>query len=150
MGFGLTVVRWLSQVDVKDLQTIATLGVGAFGKVTLVKHRQALYALKSIGKAHVVSTNMLRHITREREAMKQLSSPFTVNLVATFQDRDNVYMLLERVMGGEFFSLLHNLDQAPSEKHVRFYAACVIEVRAPPPPPHPRAPPRPCVHAGRK
>jgi serine/threonine protein kinase len=122
-------------VDVKDLQTIATLGVGAFGKVTLVKHRQALYALKSIRKGHVVSTNMLRHVTREREAMKQLSSPFTVNLVATLQDRDNVYMLLERVMGGEFFTLLHNLEEAPSEKHVRFYAACVIEVRARAPPP---------------
>lgn len=131
----------------KDLQTIATLGVGAFGKVTLVKYRQALYALKSIRKGHVVSTNMLRHIMREREAMKHLSSPFTVNLVATLQDSDNVHMLLERVMGGEFFSLLHNLEQAPAEKHVRFYAACVIEVRAPPDDAPPTPPPAPAAAA---
>jgi serine/threonine protein kinase len=114
----------------RDLQTLATLGVGAFGRVTLVKHRQALYALKAISKSHVVACNMLRHIHREKEVMKVLSSPFTVNLVSTLQDSDNLYMVLERVMGGEFFTFLHNLGRAPAEKHARFYAACVIQVRA--------------------
>lgn len=115
------------KVQMGDLKTVAVLGIGAFGRVTLVKHHKAFYALKAINKHYVVEKNMLAHVVREKETMSELNSAFTVNLVASLQDKDNIYMMMERVMGGEFFFFLHNLERPLHEQHCRFYAACVIQ-----------------------
>ena len=38
--------------------------------------------------------------------MAACDCPFMVNMVTSFQDEDNLYLLLECVMGGEFFAYL--------------------------------------------
>jgi len=53
--------------------------------------------------------------------------PFIVNLVSCFQDSTKIYMVLEYVPGGEFFSYLRNAD-CFDVKTAQFYAACVVEV----------------------
>jgi serine/threonine protein kinase len=68
------------QVTMADLKMMAVLGIGAFGRVTLVKHHKALYALKAMCKHHVIEKNMLAHVNREKGTMKDLNCPFTVRL----------------------------------------------------------------------
>ena len=46
------------------------------------------------------------HIKREKAIMAEFASPFLVNLVASFKDAQGLYMLLELVQGGEFFTYL--------------------------------------------
>eukprot|EP00976_Prorocentrum_cordatum_P077257 1182611-Prorocentrum_minimum.AAC.3 len=48
------------------------------------------------------------------------------------QDRQNLYMLLERVMGGEFWWFMQGLSKPLPENKARFYVACVIQARAKP------------------
>ncbi|KAK3251619.1 cGMP-dependent protein kinase [Cymbomonas tetramitiformis] len=115
------------KVELKDLEHLAVLGIGAFGKVLLVRHQGALFALKCMSKRQVLEKNMVNHVKREKEIMRALSSPFTVNLMATLHDEHTLYMLMEKVMGGEFFIYLQSREDACSEDEGRFYAACVIQ-----------------------
>lgn len=46
------------------------------------------------------------HIKREKEVMMECSSPFLVNLLAAFKDAAHLYILMELVQGGEFFTYL--------------------------------------------
>lgn len=112
-----------------DLETIAFLGAGAFGRVTLVRDRRSgdAFALKRLSKTQVMETNQLTNVTNEKNIMRKLNHVFILRLVATFQDTDSLYMMLERVMGGELFSYLANTSGGiVSDQHARFYSGCVL------------------------
>ena len=49
---------------------------------------------------------MTDHVKRERSLMLGCSSPWLVNMLATVKDRDNLYMVLEAVLGGELFGYM--------------------------------------------
>jgi len=53
--------------------------------------------------------------------------PFIVNLIAAFQDARYLYMVLEYVVGGEFFMHLRKAVRFDN-KTAQFYAAHVVEV----------------------
>jgi serine/threonine protein kinase len=64
----------------------------------------------------------------EKDIMAKLRHPFIINMAATYQDKDFLYMLLGVVQGGELFSLMHTptRDGIP-ESQARFYAASIAE-----------------------
>lgn len=113
----------------KDLKTLAVLGIGAFGKVLLCKSgapgAPPVMALKILKKAQILQTGLQKHVMRERDVMMQCDTPFMVNLLQTFKDKEHLYMLLEAVMGGELFTYLSGKNGVP-EKQSRFYTACVV------------------------
>jgi protein kinase A len=114
----------------KDLVKFRILGVGTFGKVWLVSHKRTLtpYALKILGKREVIGHHQVEGVMREKELMQAVKHPFVVNLVTTFQDERNLYMLIGLVQGGELFSIIHTevRDGIPNGNS-RFYAACILE-----------------------
>ena len=64
----------------------------------------------------------------EKEILHTLSldqHPFIVNLAASFQDSCHIYMVLECVLGGEFFSHLRNAEKF-SNHAAKFFAAHVV------------------------
>ena len=73
------------------------IGTGSFGHVTVVVHKPTNlpYALKCMLKARIVGLNQVEHVLAERAVLRQCSHPFIIDLAATFQDEDYVYMLLE-------------------------------------------------------
>jgi hypothetical protein len=116
------------QLDQLDRQKI--LGIGGFGKVWLVKYekKQAPYALKVISKKKMVETGACDFVKREKNLMASVDHPLIVDLVATMQDRSNLYMLLNFIQGGELYTFIHrkNEDGVPN-KTAQFYAACIVE-----------------------
>lgn len=72
----------------------------------LVSLEERFYALKCMSKAYIIESGLHDHVLRERELMSELQSPFLVNLNCTFQDKHNVYMLMDSIMGGELFTYL--------------------------------------------
>ena len=46
------------------------------------------------------------HVRREKELQAECSSPFMVNLLASYKDSAYLYMLLECIMGGELFTYM--------------------------------------------
>ena len=66
-----------------------------------------ILALKALQKEAIRLTRQEKNIMSERELTASLKHPFILHLYGTFQDSDCLYMLLEIVMGGELFRLLH-------------------------------------------
>lgn len=114
-------------IDLEELERLNVLGVGAFGRVQVARHKESgqLYALKSQAKSFIVSQNMQEMVLNEMHIMKQLDHPFISKLHASMQDRKYIYFLLELLPGGEFFSYLQ-LAGKLSEDKCRFYSAAVI------------------------
>ncbi|GFY58764.1 cGMP-dependent protein kinase, isozyme 1, partial [Trichonephila inaurata madagascariensis] len=62
-----------------DLDVLATLGVGGFGRVQLVQYiydKQKTFALKILKKVHIVETQQQQHALSERAIMMSCKHPF--------------------------------------------------------------------------
>ena len=111
-------------VGLKDLELRATLGTGSFGRVRLVKCTldSQFYALKILKKAEVIYLKQVDHVKTEKKILEEITHPFIVNLVGAFQDDKNLYLVLEYIIGGEFFSHLRKAGRFPNDT-ARYYAA---------------------------
>ena len=124
-----------SKYELSDLDIGRTLGVGAFGRVKLVKVKpdkipkngdpNQTYALKCLSKRGIVDSGLQDHVVNEKHIMDELNHPFILTFHAAMQDEHNVYFLLEILLGGELFRTLRCEGQFP-ETWSRFYAASVM------------------------
>jgi len=112
-----------------DLELRRILGVGTFGRVKLVVHKNTgdTYALKCMRKAQVVATKQQSHVLNEKKILAMMDHPFILALVQTYQDAGELYMLIELSLGGELFTLL--AKRAPLfDQPAKFYAASVVSM----------------------
>uniref|UniRef100_A0A6P7FQY2 cGMP-dependent protein kinase n=1 Tax=Diabrotica virgifera virgifera TaxID=50390 RepID=A0A6P7FQY2_DIAVI len=116
-------------IKLNDLEVIATLGIGGFGRVELVQYvtnPSLTFALKCLKKQHIVDTQQQEHVQSERSIMMSCRSPFICRLYRSFRDQKYIYMLLEACLGGEVWTILR--DRGCFDDHTtRFITACVIE-----------------------
>ncbi|KAJ1589248.1 hypothetical protein NDA15_003782 [Ustilago hordei] len=118
--------------SLSDFEVIDTLGTGTFGRVLLVRlkdrpatDRCAYFALKVLAKADVIMLKQVSHINSERSILTKVDHPFLVNMVASFQDSKNCYMLMEYVVGGEIFSYLRRAGHFSADV-ARFYISTIV------------------------
>lgn len=57
----------VQELNLSEVEHIATLGAGGFGRVTLVKYGGASYALKQMSKGHIVDNKLVAHVHREKK-----------------------------------------------------------------------------------
>ncbi|GAA6034859.1 hypothetical protein JCM8097_009335 [Rhodosporidiobolus ruineniae] len=111
-------------VDLWHFYLLRSVGKGAFGKVRVVQHKKtkALYALKYINKARIAKQRAVNNIIQERRLLEEIDSPFVCNLRFAFQDDENLFMVLDLMLGGD---LRFHLDRLGSMKEdvVKFYVA---------------------------
>uniref|UniRef100_A0A674P6R0 cGMP-dependent protein kinase n=1 Tax=Takifugu rubripes TaxID=31033 RepID=A0A674P6R0_TAKRU len=112
----------------QHLDIIATLGMGGFGRVELVKLKDedVTFALKCIKKKHIVDTRQQEHIYSEKTILQQTNSAFIIRFFRTFRDDKFVYMLLEACLGGELWSLLRDMSYF-DDPTAMFCTGCVLE-----------------------
>ncbi|KAJ1566083.1 hypothetical protein HK096_002370 [Nowakowskiella sp. JEL0078] len=86
------------------------------------KDNKKLFALKYINKMQCIKMNAIQNIFRERAILEEVNHPFLVNLRFAFQDDDNMFMVLDLMVGGD---IRYHLDRIGgfSENVVRFFAA---------------------------
>lgn len=117
-------------VQLSDLQVVATLGIGGFGRVELVKCEKngnlRTFALKCLKKKHIVETKQEEHVYNERKIMLSCNTPFICRLYRTYRDNKYVYMLLEACLGGEVWTILRDKGNF-DDNTTRFIIACVLE-----------------------
>lgn len=118
-----------SSIKYEDLKTLAVLGSGTFGRVTLVQDTKSknVYALKAMLKKEIVAHKQQGNVLQEKHTMIQCFHPFILRLYTTFKSPSSLFMLLEFVQGGELFSVLHTStrDGVP-DAQAKFYGAAVI------------------------
>ncbi|XP_045028679.1 serine/threonine-protein kinase Warts isoform X1 [Daphnia magna] len=111
---------------------IKAIGVGAFGEVALVRKidtNNHLYAMKTLRKTDVLKRNQVAHVKAERDILAEADNEWVVKLYYSFQDKDNLYFVMDYIPGGDLMSLLIKLGIF--EEHLaRFYIAelvCAVE-----------------------
>ena len=118
---------------INEITTGRTLGTGSFGRVKVATHPESgqILALKILQKEAIRQTRQEKNIMNERFLTGKLRHPFILHLYGTFQDTNCLYMLLEIVMGGELFRLLHGdgtSENRLSIEDTAFYTANVVSV----------------------
>ncbi|KAI9572151.1 kinase-like domain-containing protein [Boletus coccyginus] len=122
------------KVDVTAFIKLKTIGHGAFGVVSLVKERDTghLFAMKQLRKTDMLRKGQEGHVRAERDVLRSassISSPgaaeWIVKLYYSFQDRDNLYLVLEFMGGGDLLNLLIERDVF-EEDFTRFYVAEMV------------------------
>ena len=79
------------------------IGRGGFGKVWKVELRKQkkLYAMKEMAKARIITKRSVNSVMNEKKFLSQLNHPFLVNMHYAFQDRDNLYLVIDLMQGGD-------------------------------------------------
>jgi serine/threonine-protein kinase RIM15 len=104
--------------SIKDFEIIKPISKGAFGSVFLAKKKVTgdYYAIKVLKKSDMIAKNQITNVKAERMIlMKQGESPFVVKLLWTFQSRDNLYLVMEYLNGGDCAALIKAVGSLPEE-----------------------------------
>jgi serine/threonine kinase 32/serum/glucocorticoid-regulated kinase 2 len=75
-------------------------------------------------KARVLAKKSLNSVLIEREILSKLNNPFIVNMVGAFQDRENLYLVLDYCSGGDM--RFHLPTKHFTEVETRFFVACLL------------------------
>ena len=113
--------------SIRDYESIAIIGRGAFGEVHVCREKKTgkIYAIKKIKKCILILKNQIRHVINEQIIMSKASSPWIVELKASFQEDEYLYLVMEYLPGGDLMNLLIQKDIL-TEKEAKFYISELI------------------------
>ena len=79
------------------------IGKGGFGKVwkVVLKKTGEFFALKEMSKAKIIDKKSEKSIKYERDLLVKLKHPFIVNMHFAFQDKENLYLVMDLLTGGD-------------------------------------------------
>ncbi|KAL5817837.1 hypothetical protein ACOSQ3_026215 [Xanthoceras sorbifolium] len=115
------------RTSIDDFEIIKPISRGAFGRVFLAKKRTTgdLFAIKVLKKADMLRKNAVESILAERDILISVRNPFVVRFFYSFTCRENLYLVMEYLNGGDLYSLLRNLG-CLDEEVARVYIAEVV------------------------
>ncbi|KAL9256172.1 putative serine/threonine protein kinase IREH1 [Drosera capensis] len=115
------------RTSIEDFEIIKPISRGAFGRVFLAKKRTTgdLFAIKFLKKADMIRKNAVESILAERDILISVRNPFVVRFFYSFTCRENLYLVMEYLNGGDLYSLLRNLG-CLEEDVARVYIAEVV------------------------
>ncbi|XP_024849398.1 serine/threonine-protein kinase 32B isoform X1 [Bos indicus] len=98
------------EVNFDHFQILRAIGKGSFGKVCIVQKRDTkkMYAMKYMNKQKCIERDEVRNVFRELQIMQGLEHPFLVNLWYSFQDEEDMFMVVDLLLGGD---LRYHLQQ---------------------------------------
>lgn len=141
----------LAGMSIEDYEIIKPISRGAFGRVYLARKKATgdLFAIKVMRKADLIRKNMVQSVKNERNILAMANNPFVVGcgflrvhcakamydgmhinlqhsaqvrFYYSFTSRNNLYIVMEYLNGGDCYSLLRNLG-AVGEDTARQYVA---------------------------
>ncbi|KAF5194963.1 kinase, partial [Thalictrum thalictroides] len=115
------------RTSIEDFEIIKPISRGAFGRVFLARKRATgdLFAIKVLKKADMIRKNAVESILAERNILITVRNPFVVRFFYSFTCRENLYLVMEYLNGGDLYSLLRNLG-CLDEDMARIYIAEVV------------------------
>ena len=113
--------------SIRDYTSLAIIGRGAFGEVHVCREKKTgqIVAVKKIRKDVLKIKNQVIHARNEQLFMSKVKSPWIVELKASFQEDDYLYLVMEYLPGGDFMNLLIKKDIL-TEDEAKFYTAELI------------------------
>ena len=115
--------------SIKDFEIIKPISKGAFGSVFLARKKATgdYFAIKVLKKADMIAKNQITNVKAERMIlMQQAESPFVAKLYWTFQSKENLYLVMEYLNGGDCAALIKSLGSLPEEWTKNYVAEVVL------------------------
>ncbi|KAM6215007.1 serine/threonine-protein kinase greatwall isoform 4-T4 [Rhynchocyon petersi] len=112
--------------SIEEFTIVKPISRGAFGKVYLGQKGGKLYAVKVVKKADMINKNMTHQVQAERDALALSKSPFVVHLYYSLQSANNVYLIMEYLIGGDAKSLLHIYGYFDEEMAVKYISEVAV------------------------
>ena len=81
--------------------------------------------MKEMSKARIITKRSVKSVINERQILAQLQNPFIVNMYYAFQDRENLYLVMDYLSGGDLrYHICKN--RRFNEETTRFFVACLV------------------------
>ncbi|XP_062445974.1 citron Rho-interacting kinase isoform X2 [Rhea pennata] len=116
------------QPNVKDFEVKSVVGCGHFADVKVVREKLTgdVYAMKVMSKESLLIQEHVSFFEEERSILSQNTSPWIPQLQYAFQDKKNLYLIMEYQPGGDLLSLLNRYEDQLDESMVKFYLAELV------------------------
>ncbi|XP_043932558.1 serine/threonine-protein kinase 38 [Protopterus annectens] len=113
-----------TRLGLDDFESLKVIGRGAFGEVRLVQKKDTghVYAMKILRKFDMLEKEQVGHIRAERDILVEADSQWVVKMFYSFQDKLNLYLIMEFLPGGDMMTLLMKKDTL-TEEETQFYVA---------------------------
>ncbi|SCU90910.1 LANO_0D10242g1_1 [Lachancea nothofagi CBS 11611] len=107
-----------STPSIRDYDIIKPISKGAYGSVYLAKRRITgeYFAIKVLKKSDMIVKNQVTNVKSERAIMMvQSNKPYVAQLFATFQNRGNLFLVMEYLSGGDLATLIKMMGNLPEQ-----------------------------------
>merc|ERR1712157_468769 len=113
-----------TRLGLTDFQKLKIIGRGAFGEVRLVQKKDTgnVYAMKVLNKRKMIDKEQEGHVRAERDILVEAENPWLVTMYYSFQDKRNLYLIMEFLAGGDLMTLLIKHDTLTNGQ-TQFYIA---------------------------
>ena len=117
----------VSKASLNNFNIQEKIGRGGFSKVYKAEFIKTGHnvAIKQMNKLKLIQKQMTMNILKEKQILSTIYHPFIVNMYATFQDVDNVYIVMDYCSCGDFRSQLQYMKEI-TEEQIKFFVGCII------------------------
>ncbi|KAM7144957.1 citron Rho-interacting kinase isoform 4-T4 [Macrochelys suwanniensis] len=114
--------------SVKDFEVKSLVGSGHFAEVQVVREKVTgdVYAMKMMSKESLLAREHVSFFEEERSILSRSSGTWIPQLHYAFQDKKNLYLVMEYQPGGDLLSLLNRYEDQLDESMVQFYLAELV------------------------
>uniref|UniRef100_A0A6I8RN94 Citron Rho-interacting kinase n=1 Tax=Xenopus tropicalis TaxID=8364 RepID=A0A6I8RN94_XENTR len=116
------------QPNVKDFEIKNVVGRGHFAEVHVVKEKVTgdIFAMKVMKKKALLAQDQVSFFEEERNILSHHNSPWIPQLHYAFQDKENLYLVMQYQPGGDLFALMNRYDEQFDENMAQFYLAELV------------------------
>ena len=85
--------------------------------------------MKIMSKTKIIKKNSVKNINNEKKFLSLLHHPFLVNMICSFQDSDNLYLVMELLLGGDMRYHINKktvYNKKKDENQLKFIAGCTL------------------------
>ena len=114
-------------ISKNNFKFLYVIGKGGFGRVWKIQSKKSkeIFALKEMSKLKIIDKKSEKSINSEREFLSKLNHPFIVNMHYAFQDKDNLYLVMDMLSGGDLRYHISRYRKF-SEEQTRFFISNIV------------------------
>ena len=115
------------KLTIFDYESISIIGRGSFGEIHLCRNKKTkeIVAIKKIKKELVIEKNQIKNTRDEQYFLSKIKSPWIIQLKCSFQEGNNLYLIMEFLIGGDLMNLLIERNTL-KENEAKFYASEIL------------------------
>lgn len=117
--------------SIKDYDIIKPISKGAYGSVYLARKKLTgeYFAIKVLKKSDMIAKNQVTNVKSERAIMMvQSEKPYVAKLYASFQNKENLFLVMEYLIGGDLATLIKMMGCLPDKWAKQYISEVIIGV----------------------